>query len=56
MNYLIKDASIVNENNIAYADVLVKDGRIEKISSNINVKINVEEINAKGLQIGRAHV
>lgn len=51
MNYLIKDASIVNENNIAYADVLVKDGRIEKISSNINVKINVEEINAQDLHL-----
>jgi len=49
MNYLIKDASIVNENKIFSGDVLVKDGRIEKIASGIRPKYALKEINATGL-------
>ena len=49
MNYLVKDASIVNENRILRSDVLIKDGRIEKIAPNITTKYAVPEINASGL-------
>jgi len=49
MNYLIKDASIVNENKIFANDVLLKDGRIEKIAPKITPRYAVKEINAGGL-------
>ncbi len=49
MNYLIKDASIVNENKIFQGDVLIKDARIEKIAPNISLKYVIKEINATGL-------
>lgn len=49
MNYLVKDASIVNENKIIRSDVLIKDGRIEKIVPNITAKYAVKEIHASGL-------
>ncbi|HYK46179.1 MAG TPA: dihydroorotase [Parafilimonas sp.] len=49
MNYLVKDASIVNENKIFRSDVLIKDGRIEKIAPNISAKYAVKEVNASGL-------
>ena len=49
MNYLVKDASIVNENKIFTSDVLIKDGRIEKIAPDISSKYAVNEIDAGGL-------
>jgi dihydroorotase len=49
MNYLIKEATIVNENNIFQSDVLIKDGRIEKIAPAINLKYSIKEIDATGL-------
>lgn len=48
MNYLIKNALIVNEGKTFAGDVLVKNGIIEKIGSNISTAENVEEINAEG--------
>jgi len=51
MNYLIKDASIVNENKIFCSDVLIKDGRIEKIAPNITSKYPVKEIYAGSLYL-----
>lgn len=48
MDYIIKDAQIVNENAIIPGDVLIKNGRIEKISKNISVPYKVTEINANG--------
>ena len=51
MNYLIKDASIVNENKIFQSDVLIKDGRIEKIAPNIHLKYAIKEIDASGLDL-----
>jgi dihydroorotase len=51
MNYLIKDASIVNENKIFQSDVLIRDGRIEKIAPAISLKYAVKEINATGLYL-----
>ena len=47
--YLIKNASIVNEGKVFSADVLLRNERIEKIDNNIDVKYQVEEINADGL-------
>jgi len=47
--YLIKNAHIVNENKIFSGDVLIKDGRIEKVAGEIsNLPFAVEEINAEG--------
>ena len=47
MNYLIKDTSIVNEDKIITGDVLVKNGRIERIGSQLQLKENVREVNGK---------
>lgn len=47
---LIKSATVVNENKQFVADVLVKDGFIERIDSRIDVKAN-KEINADGLHL-----
>src|SRR5262245_57533802 len=48
-NYLIKDISIVNEGRIMQGDVLVKNGRIEKILPQISkVSTAVYEINGEG--------
>ena len=44
--YLIKDIRIVNEGQIKNADVLIKNGRIEKIDPQINT--NAKEINGEG--------
>jgi dihydroorotase len=46
-NYLIKNAQVVNEGRISTADVLIKKGRIEKISPQINADA-VKEINGEG--------
>ena len=51
MNYLIKNATIVNENKIFQSDVLIKDGRIEKIAPAINLKYATKEIDATGLHL-----
>lgn len=48
MNYIIKDALVVNEGKIMPADVCIKNGRIEKIGENISVKYAAEEVNADG--------
>lgn len=47
---LIKAASVVNEGKIFVADVLIKDGRIEKIAPSIAVQAD-KEINAEGLHL-----
>lgn len=44
--YLIKDVCIINESKRSFADVLIKNKRIEKIATNINTKEAVVEINA----------
>jgi dihydroorotase len=51
MNYLIKDATIVNENKIFQSDVLIKNGRIEKIAAHISLNYSIKEINAAGLYL-----
>ncbi|MDE3236181.1 MAG: dihydroorotase [Bacteroidota bacterium] len=49
--YLIKGALIVNEGSTKSADVLIKDGKIEKIAASIETKENAEEIDADGLHL-----
>src|SRR5215218_5338383 len=46
--YLFKNISVVNEGAITIADVLIENGRIEKIAGKIEVKENVTEINGEG--------
>jgi dihydroorotase len=47
---LIKSATIVNENKQYTADLLIKDGFIERIDGHIDVKAD-QEINAEGLYL-----
>src|SRR5689334_15620477 len=47
-NYLIKNIMVVNEGVTAVKDVLIKDGRIEKIDRSIQPDILVTEINGEG--------
>ncbi len=46
--YLIKNTTVVNEGRSFDADVLIKNGRIEKIASTIEVPFAVKEINGAG--------
>lgn len=50
-NYLIKDTTIVNEGKRITGDLLIKNGRIEKIGGVINTQENVDEINGNGLML-----
>jgi dihydroorotase len=47
---LIKGATLVNENQIYTSDVLIRNGRIEKIATNIEFA-GATEINAEGLHL-----
>ncbi len=47
-SYLIKNTTVVNEGRSFDADVLIKNGRIEKIARNIEVPFAVKEINGEG--------
>lgn len=46
--YLIKNTSIVNEGKTSSGDVLIKNGRIEKVAAQISLVENVQEINGEG--------
>ncbi len=46
--YLIKNTNIVNEGKTIQGDVLIKNGRIEKIAKQINAQEAVIEINGEG--------
>ena len=48
MNYLIKQATLINEGKLFVSDLLIKDGRIGKIAKNISVEYNIEIIDAEG--------
>jgi len=50
-NYLIKNIMVVNEGVSAIRDVLIKNGRIEKIDRTIQPDILVTEINGEGLHL-----
>jgi dihydroorotase len=47
-NYLIRNVYIVNEGRISTGDLLVKNGRIEKIGTNLQPAFAVTEINGEG--------
>ena len=47
-NYLIKNITVVNEGKSQTKDVLIRNGRIEKISDQINNTSAVTEINGEG--------
>lgn len=46
--YLIVNAKIVNEGQISHSDILIENGRISKIASQITLKGNVQVIDAQG--------
>ena len=46
--YLIKNAEMVNEGKKVFADVLIKNERVEKIDDSIQVNYRVEEVDATG--------
>ncbi|MBP8067323.1 MAG: amidohydrolase family protein, partial [Pedobacter sp.] len=48
--YLIKSATLVNEGQQIVADVLIKNGRIEKIGQHLSAA-EAQEINADGLYL-----
>jgi len=50
-NYLIKNISIVNEGRSFNSDLLIRNGRIEKIAKHIASVPAVEEINGEGLHL-----
>ena len=50
-SYLIKNATAVNEGRTFSTDLLIKNGRIEKMAEQISTEENVEEINAEGLHL-----
>ena len=50
-SYLIKNAQVVNEGSTFTSDVLIKNGRIEKIAPQIEVPYKIEEIDATGLYL-----
>lgn len=50
-NYLIKNISIVNEGRIYNSDLLIKNGRIEKIANQISASFPVSEINGENLHL-----
>lgn len=51
MQLLIRNATVVNEGKQQVSDVLIKDGRIDKIQGSISVPGSVKEINAEGLYL-----
>ena len=50
-NYLIKNAQIVNEGKTFTSDLLIKNGRIEKIATSISVPYKIDEIDATGMYL-----
>lgn len=50
-HYIIRDAQVINEGKTVSSDVLLKNGRIERIDSGFNVDFKVTEIDANGLHL-----
>ena len=48
MDYIIKNTSIVNEGKIVHGDVIIKNGRIDKITSTGETKYAAREIDGSG--------
>lgn len=51
MNYLIKNATIVNEGEIFSSDLLIEEGIITRLDREIENNGNFKEINAEGLHL-----
>jgi len=47
-NYLLKNCLVVNEGKISANDVIIRNGRIEKVAGSIQSNSNLTEINADG--------
>ena len=47
-DYIIKNSTLINEGIRFNADVLIRNGRIEKIAPIINTPIGVQEVNGEG--------
>jgi dihydroorotase len=50
-NYLIKNISIVNEGRTFHSDLLIKNGRIEKIARSVSTGSGITEINGEGFHL-----
>ena len=50
-HYLIKEGYVVNEGKTTQADILIKNGRIEKVATSISVKYAVNEVLALGQHV-----
>jgi len=50
-HYLIKEGYVVNEGKTRQADILIKNGRIEKVATSISVKYAVNEVLALGQHV-----
>src|SRR5437867_2085898 len=48
MNYIIRNAQIVNEGKITGGDITIKNGRIEAIGAITDTKYAAKEIDAEG--------
>src|SRR6266702_1995674 len=46
--YIFKNISVVNEGKIKISDVLIQNGKVEKIQPEISVREKVKEINGEG--------
>ena len=51
MNFILRNATIINEGKNFSSDVLIEDGLIAKIDKNISSKKNYKEINVEGLHL-----
>lgn len=51
MNYIIRNATLVNQGEIGNYDVLIEDGIITRIDRDIDTKKNYSEINGEGLHL-----
>ncbi|MCX8473441.1 MAG: dihydroorotase [Sediminibacterium sp.] len=49
--YLIKNIEIINDGKSVFNDVMIKNGRFEKIAPQINIKESYVEINGDGLKL-----
>jgi dihydroorotase len=48
---IIRNATIVNEGLITYGDVLIKNGKIERVGAKLEVRENAKELNAEGMHL-----
>ena len=46
--FLIKNVLLINDGSIKESDILIKNGRIDRIDNSISAKVNVNTIDASG--------